>query len=422
MKVLGESARVQRFVARRLKKPAYRWSEVSDPRELRGRRWKFSELLNGLFLGFVSGSTTLRRVEAVSRDLGSFGRKFVSRRTPDTTLADLVPRLDVGELREQHITQVKAAWRQKELMPVGLPCGVITVDGKGLGKLKHDALGSAQKGTQEDGTEYYLPRVTRAVLSSAESRPCLDQYSIGSKANEMGSFGAFYRRFLESYGDNNELFEIVDVDAGYTSKANATCIHESQKAYVMSLKNNQPELFKEAERILASLRKPVAETAWERCQGRRMQRRLFLTYEMAGYHDWQHLKQVWRVEQITESDDGKAERENRYFVSSLHQGRLAPEQILLVVRGHWRVENDCFWSLDMQWKEDSAPCCTTGRAIEILSWIRLMAYNLVQLIRRRHLRKKLPDGSRTSPPPWSDVFGWIQQAWLFPQETKTVRG
>jgi len=81
-------------------------------------------------------------------------------------------------------------------------------------------------------------------------------------------------------------------------------------------------------------------------------------------------------QQITESDDGKAERENRYFLSSLHQGGLTPEQIPLVVRGHWRVENDCYWSLDMQWKEDAAPCCATGRSTEILSWIQLMAYNL----------------------------------------------
>ena len=31
----------------------------------------------------------------------------------------------------------------------------------------------------------------------------------------------FYERLLKSYGDNNDLFEIVDVDAGMTSRANA---------------------------------------------------------------------------------------------------------------------------------------------------------------------------------------------------------
>lgn len=422
MKVLSESARVQRFVARRLKKKAYGWSEVADPRGRRGRRWKkLSELMNAMLMGFISGGTTLREVESVSRDLGRFGRKYVRRRVADTTISDVIPKLKAEELREQHVLQVKASWRAKELNPVRLPCGVVTVDGKGLGSLAHDACGTAQKGRLEDGREYYLPRVIRAVLSSAESRPCLDQMSIAAKTNEGASYGEFYRRFLESYGDNNELFEIVDVDAGFTSRANAQIIHDSQKAYVMALKENQPELLKEAQRVLGNRRKPIAETEVERYRGKRIQRRLYVDYEMAGYHDWHHLKQVWRVEQISESDDGKVGCEERYFLSSLHQGRLTPEQILLVVRGHWRVENDCFWSLDMQWKEDSAPCCRTGRSTEILSWIRLMAYNLVQLLRRRHLRKKRPDGKRERPPAWKDVFDWIRQAWLV-EEQPTVRG
>jgi hypothetical protein len=422
MKVIAENVRVQRFVGRYLKRPAYRWGEVRDPRERRGRRWKLRELMNAMLLGFVSGCGSLRKTERLTKGMGRFGRKYISRRAPDTTLSDLIPRLSVKELREQHIVQVKALWRNKELKPVGLPCGVVTIDGKGLGALTHSAGGTAQLVHAEDGSEYYLARMLRAVLSSAESRPCLDQFSIGAKTNEMGDCIPFYEGLLESYGDNNDLFEIVDMDAGMASKVFADRIHKSLKAYVMALKENQPELLNEAQRVLGNRRKPEAETIWERYKGKRIQRRLFVTYEMASYHEWQHLKQVWRVEQITEFPSGKVEREQRYFISSLHQGRLTPEQILLVVRGHWRIENDCFWSLDTQWKEDSAPWCTTGRSTEILSWIRLMAYNLVQKIRRRHMRKKLPDGNLEAPPPWDEVFAWINQAWHISPEPVTVCG
>ncbi len=423
MKIVAENARVQKFLARQLKSPAYRWDKVSDPRHRRGRRWKrMSELLNAMLLGFVSGCGSLRKVERLSRGMGEFGRGYVTRRVPDTTLTDLIPRLLPEELREQLIWQLKASWRNKELKPVGLPCGVVTIDGKGLGALTHSADGTAQLNHREDGSEYYLARVLRAVLTSAESRPCLDQMSIASKTNEMGDFISFYESFLEAYGDNNDLFEIVDVDAGMTSKANADRIHQSLKAYVMALKGPQAELLAEAERLLGNRRKPDAETLWERHQGKRIQRRLFVTYEMAGYHGWHSLRQVWRVEQVSESRDGKIEREERYFLSSLPRGRLTAAQILLVVRGHWRVENDCFWSLDMQWREDSAPWCTTGRATEILSIIRLMAYNLVQQARRKHLRKKLPDGRREAPPPWDSVFAWINQAWHIRVEPVSVRG
>ncbi len=422
MKVIAENVRVQRFVGRHLKSPTYSWGEVSDPRKARGKRWKMRELMNALLMGFVSGCGSLRQVERLTKGVGKFGRSYVSRRVPDTTLTDLIPELSVTELREQNIIQVKGSWRKKELKPVGLPCGVVTVDGKGLGSLGHSAEGTAQLTHREDGSEYYLARVFRAVLTSAESRPCIDQMSIGAKTNEVADFIPFYDSLLKSYGDNNDLFEIVDVDAGMTSKANADRIHESLKAYVMALKDNQPELIREAERVLGNRRKSEAETPWERYQGKRIQRRLFVTYEMAGYHDWGHLKQVWRVEQTTEYPDGKIEKEQRYFLSSLHQGRLKPEQILLVVRGHWRVENDCFWSLDVQWNEDSAPWCRTGRSTEILSWVRLMAYNLVQKIRRRHMRKKLPDGKREAPPTWDEVFAWINQAWHITPEPVPVRG
>jgi len=420
VKVIAENERVQRFVGRQLKSRAYRWEEVSDPRQSRGRRWKFDELMNAMLLGFVSGCGSLRGVERLTKGMGKFGRRHVSRRAPDTTLTDVIPQLSVEELREQHIVQVKASWRKKELKPVGLPCGVLTIDGKGLGALSHSAKGTAQLSHREDGSEYYLARAFRAVLTSAESRPCIEQMSIGAKTNEVGDFIPFYRRLLESYGANNDLFEIIDVDAGMTSRANADFIHESLKGYVMALKENQPELYREACRILSNRRKPIAETPWERYQGKRIQRRLFVTYEMAGYHDWHHLRQVWRVEQVSEYGDGRVKKEQRYFLSSLHQGRLTPEQILLVVRGHWRVENDCFWSLDVQWNEDSAPWCRTGRSTEILSWIRLMAYNLVQKIRRRHMRKKLPDGKREDPPPWDQVFAWINQAWYLTPELEAV--
>ena len=422
MKVIAKDVRVQRFLGRHLSSPAYRWDKVTDPRHRRGRRWKkVDELMNAMFLGFVSGCGALRKVETLTEELGGFGRRYVSRRVPDTTLTDLIPKLLPIELREQLISQVKTLWRNKELKPVGLPCGVATIDGKGLGSLEHSACGTAQLTHREDGSSYYLARMFRAVLTSAESRPCLDQMPIGAKTNEVGDFIPFYNRFLSSYGDNNDLFEIIDVDAGMTSKTNADRIHQSLKAYLMGLKENQPELLREAERVLGSRRKPEAETPWERQKGKKIQRRLFRTTEMAGYHDWHHLRQVWRIEQISEFPDGKIERENRYFLTSLHEGRLTPEQILLVVRGHWRVENDCFWSLDMQWEEDSAPWCRTGLSLEILSWIRLMAYNLVQLARRRSLRKKLPDGRRAAPPPWNSIFRWLNRAWQIDMELNTVR-
>jgi len=420
MKVQAPDLRIQKLLDRHLKTPAYRWDDITDPRARRGRRWTLGQLLNAVFAGLLANCPTLRDVEALTEEMGPAGRKYVPRRVPDTTLWQLMGKLRPQELRAKNQAQVRAAWRSKSLSPVGLPCGVVAIDGKGLGALEHDAEGTAQKAHRShDGSPYWLSRALRAVLTSAQAKPCLDQVSIGSKTNEMASFGAFFDELVGAYGAG-DLFEIVSVDAGMTSHANADRVHAANKAYVMALKGTQPELLAEAHRRLGSRRlDPDFETEAEVYQGRRVRRRLYRTTDMAGYNDWAHLRQVWRVEQETCDADGKlVEREDRYFLSNLPVGRLTLAQILLVVRGHWGIENDCFWTLDTQWREDAVPWCSQGLAVEVLSWLRLMAYNLLQFARRAHLRLRDDQGTLAAPPPWRRLFEWVRQAWRRPLLTE----
>ena len=68
------------------------------------------------------------------------------------------------------------------------------------------------------------------------------------------------------------------------------------------------------------------------------------------------------------------------------------------------TRHDCFNSLDVQWREDSAPWCTRGNAILGLSLLRVMAYNLAQQLRRRRLRRKDEDGRQAEPMSWRSLF------------------
>jgi predicted transposase YbfD/YdcC len=357
----------------------------------------------------LSGALSLRAVEALTDEMGPMGRRYVSRRVPDTTLWNLLPRLSVPELRAKHRRQVRAFWRAKSLEPEGLPCGVVSFDGKGLGALEHDADGDAQKGHRQDGSPYWLSRMLRAVLTSCGAKPCLDQIPIGAKTNEVATFADFFDDILAAY---DALFEIVTGDAGLTSKANADRIHAKNKAYVLALKDNQPELLAEARRLLLPCvgQTPDAEIPWEPAGGKLVQRRLYRTDEIAGYHGWEHLQQAWLVEQLTRDKDGTVTVEHRFFLTNLRRGRLSPSQILLVVRGHWGIENDCFWTLDTQWKEDAVPWCASGKAVEVVSWLRLGAYNLLQLARKRHLRPRDAEGKPSETPPWRRIFEWVRQA------------
>jgi hypothetical protein len=258
----------------------------------------------------------------------------------------------------------------------------------------------------------------RAALTSAASKPALDQVPIGGKTNEVASFGAFYAEVLGAY---DPFFEVVTGDAGLTSKANADRVNASQKAYVFALKENQPELLAEAERLLLPRleTRPNAETT-ETYQGNRVRRRLYRTDEIAGYHGWDHLRQAWLVEQVTVSPDGRTRTELRFFVTNLRSGRLSAAEILAVVRGHWGIENDCFWSLDMNWQEDSVPWCSGGNAVEVLGLLRLMAYNLVQLARKRSLRLRSHTGELAPPPPFRSVFRWVRDAFRLDLEPAPI--
>ena len=89
------------------------------------------------------------------------------------------------------------------------------------------------------------------------------------------------------------------------------------------------------------------------------------------------------------------------------------------MRNHWGIEPDCFWSLDAQFGEDAQPWLTTGRALLVVGVRRLMAYNVLQWARKRHLRRRDAAGDLTDPPSWKSLFRWVQQALRLPQDLPT---
>lgn len=245
---------------------------------------------------------------------------------------------------------------------------------------------------------YAQVRAVRTVLLSAASKPAIDQVAIRAETNEGGMFPEVLQALETAYG---ALIEIYSLDAGFCSQANARLIAEAQKGYILGLKGNQPELCWEAERVLASRTDPERSTDWECYQGDQLRYHLYRTTEMAGYLDWSHLQQVWRVEkEIRKGKAGRIERENRYYVTNLHRGRLKPAQILAAVRSHWAIENHCNWTVDVIWDEDSKAWCGQGVGIQVLGLLRLMAYNLVSRMRCRYLHQR--DQSRAAKRRWQE--------------------
>lgn len=431
MTIASLPGRAQKFLAKRVRNPhkGYDYTDAPDSRQQKKVDHPMEAIVWALELGLVSNQPTLRDVEQLGATLGRWAKTLVPQSVSDTTLDTELRRLDPDYLLGKLVLRVRDMHRAKMLAPVGLPCGMASVDGKNLATLDHDANGSGHARSRDNekwhrskadeakrGSDDYLMPVLRATLSSAEVKPCIYQLPLPPKNGEATVFPKMLEALDQSYGRSGML-EVIDADAGLTSLQNANLVNDKGYGYIFGLKGNQPELFAEAQALLvpkADTHPPEAHPPWERRNGKRIRRSLWRTDEMAGFENsvgtWSHLRQCWLVRQQTEHPDGRVEIEDRTFISSLLWNRFTPAQILIAVRYHWAIENDTFNSLDLQWREDSAPWCTQGTAVWALGVLRLMAYNTAQLFRRRRLRKKKPDGSLDVPLPWRRLFKIIEDA------------
>jgi hypothetical protein len=406
---------ISRFLCQRRQQAAYRFDDVPDPRDPRGVRWSLAEMLRATWLALLVGASSVRQVESMTEDLDTARRRNGRPdRLPDSTREYVLPDLEWQALRGKLHQQIHDMQRAKVLAPVGLPFGLLVVDGKTLGCYDNDAGGTGQKSTPKDGPPYWQVRVLRAVLVTAPTKPCIEQVLIPADTNDMGAFPAMLEGLQTAYG-RSDLFEVISSDAGFTSLDNATLIDAADKGYVLGLKDNQPELIAEARRLMAPMadaqhkmfHAPEAETPWERHKGLRIRRQVWRTGEMAAWGEWKHLRQVVLVRQTTEDPSGGQPLviEDRYFLTNLTVGRLDGAQWLTLVRMHWGIENNCFGALDVQWLEDSRLWCRQGKAPLVIGLLRVMAYNVLGWLRGRHLRSET---NRTMT--WRELFDRVRMA------------
>jgi len=352
---------------------------LKDPRR-KGSPWPFALLVDVLLVGAFLLRRALLTVEQDSEAMGV--------RVPDSTLAYLLARVDPTPLRQVLVAQIRAMHRSKSLRPVGLPFGVATFDGKTTWTGSY----AGDTACQKQGAHWNL-RAMRVVLTSAASRPCLDQHFIPPETNEMGYFKVAWAALLRSYG-RADLFAAVTLDAGYASKENATLVDDAGKGYVLRINASQPTLLAEMQRVLRPRAgQAEAVSPWERVKGRELQRRLVRSEQLVGFDGWPHLRQAWLVQTVVLHADRREEVvEERYFATNLPWKALTPSQILLVVRGHWRIENDCNWVLDMQWEEDTSAWTRNRKAVathhplQVQAWLRMLAYNVLGWLKRVRLR------------------------------------
>jgi hypothetical protein len=414
MKLLSRIRTMQSFFRQR--REALCFQSVRDPRRRRGRRWDARTLLSTTVVSMMMLARSLRSAERLSDDLAQArGFKGPARRVPDSTLGDFLAKVSPTQVRRHLHEHVLAEHRRKALEPTVLPIRTLSFDGKNVATLDYEANPDCQKQSPENQAPTWLYRVLNVTLISSSAAVCVDQMPIPADTNDMGAFPACFEEVLRTYGRAN-LFELATMDSGFCSEACARLVHDADKGYWISLKDNQPELKREAERVLLATAKrcaPEAQTDWESDSSRGwVRRQLWRTDEMAAWGKWSHLRQVVLVRVLARVGKDGPERvlEDRYYVTNLRRGRLDGAQMLRVVRAHWRIENDLHGTLDIFFEEDRGLWVQRGHGLPVSSLLRALAYNLLALLRAVHLRT---DAARRTA--WSQLRDWVRDALLWPE-------
>jgi hypothetical protein len=381
---------------------------VTDPRAEKGRQWELLPLLNLLVASLMAGRKSLAEVEELSGELTPETRRRLKLKgkVPDTTLRDVVVRLQPEEVGGLLRRVAQSAYRSKALVS-DFPLNVVTLDGKATALEELNSPWAQTHRKKKGLAAYGLVRTITCTLVTALTRPILEVVPMGSGGNEMGFFRTAYAQLLKHH---RATFDVITYDAGANCATNAKAVVDSGKDYVLALKDENRFLMKRAMEVLGTKPPQTALGFTEDTLSKRDNIRVFRYLHLAevptGYKAMKSVRTVLRVH--TQKVDGSGKvlaEENHFYISSLLCRRLTPLQWLELVRRHWGVEVS-HNILDTSFQEDDRPYLThSAQGMLVMLLLRRLAYNLLTLWKGHTLTS---DDNRRAP--WKLVFSWVQRA------------
>lgn len=232
---------------------------------------------------------------------------------------------------------------------------LVAIDGKAIRR-------SFEHAWDKSGMAYMVGAYVR------DNHLAVGQLAVADKGNEITAIP----RLLELL---DVAGAVVTIDAAGCQREIAARIVDAGADYVLAVKENQPTLHDAARRLMAEAALDHAKGGGlDRCDGaggrvrhdfrqtvdgdhgRVETRRVLVSDEVEALGPdvaaaWKGLACVVRVESVREVlGKPMPEVERRLYISSI-RGRDAARMADLV-RGHWSVENNLHWQLDVSFRED----------------------------------------------------------------------
>ncbi len=334
------------------------FSVLEDPRSDHTRRHKLIDIMTIAICGVICGADSWVELEQFGKSKEEWLKGFLE--LPNgipshDTFGRVFALLDAQQFRDCFLAWVQAV----SAVTRGQ---VIAIDGKTVRRSHDRSLGKSA--------------IHMVSAWASENRLVLGQTKVAEKSNEITAIPELLA-LLDISGC------IVTIDAMGCQKEIARLIIEDSGDYVLALKENQGQLYREVKELfedegLVATEGDFHETV-NKGHGRLEHRRCWsiADQEYVSYlnpkGEWRGLRSVAKVTGERRIGE-KVSIESRYYISSLPGDA---EQLLRAVREHWGIENSLHWVLDIAFREDESRV-RKGHGPENLATMRHMALNLLR--------------------------------------------
>jgi len=309
---------------------------LKDPRIDRTKQHLLLDILVMALCAIMCGADTWVDVEAFGIAKLKWFRRFLP--LPNgipshDTFGDVFARIDPAEFEACFLRWVQSAMDVTDGQ-------VVAVDGKTLRRSHDHRRGKAA--------------IHMVSAWAQQNRLVLGQLKVDDKSNEITAIPALLQ-VLEIAGC------IVTIDAIGTQTEVAQTIIAKDADYNLAVKKNQGQLYEDLEATFAGMehepeRTPVHDYTKTVNKGHgRLEIRECWTISHPDYiralrtgHAWAGLQTLVMVRATRQVGD-ETTIKTRYYISSR---QTTAAKHLAIVRGHWSVENDLHWTLDIAFRED----------------------------------------------------------------------
>jgi predicted transposase YbfD/YdcC len=357
------------------------FSELPDRRIQRKCRHEFMDIILIVLCGTIVGADDFVSIELFAKAKEKWFKERLGLKLPEG-----IPSHDT-------LNRVFATIRPNEFQKCFLNWVADVTDTLKLKQIPID--GKTMRGSKKK-TSTSAGKATHIVSAwASEQGLTLAQVKTDEKSNEITAIPELLN-LLDISG------ALVSIDAMGCQKEIATQIVEKEGDYLLAVKENQPRLLEDIQRLAEeSLMKDYAGLSLhmteEKGHGRKETRSCFVINELETIRDlslWPNLKSVVCVVSHREVK-GKQSDEVRYYISSR---QASAKTFLQAVRKHWSIENPCHWVLDVAFREDDHRL-REGHAPENMSLVRKIALAML-----KKSNEKVGIKNRRLKAGWDDSF------------------